>query len=90
MVQLECPRHPNPSVSSFFGVVRIPFSNYWPSGVIRMGSQYEGKKVGNSSDQKWLNRLQMVQLECPRHPNPSVSSFFGVVRIPFPIIGPLG
>ena len=88
------PRYPNPSVSSFFGGVRILFSQYWPSGGNKeWAPQYESEKVGNSSDQKWLNRLQMVQLECPRHPNPSVSSFSGVVRIfynemgelPFPI-----
>ena len=33
--------------------------------------------------QNWLNRLQMVQFECPRHPNPSVSSISEVGRIPF-------
>ena len=55
-----------------------------------MGFQYEGEKVGNSSDPKWLNRLQMVQLECPRHLNPSVSSFSGVVRIPFSNYWPSG
>ena len=38
MVQFECPRHWNPSVSPISGVGRIPFSDYWPSGVIRMGS----------------------------------------------------
>ena len=38
MVQLECPRHWKPTVSFFSGVVRFPFSQYWPSGVIRMGS----------------------------------------------------
>ena len=37
MVQFECPRHWKPSVSSTFGVGRIPFSHYWPSGVIRIG-----------------------------------------------------
>ena len=37
MVQFECPRHWKPSVSSNFEVGRIPLSNYWPSGVIRIG-----------------------------------------------------
>ena len=35
------------------------------------------------SEQKGLGRLQMVQFECPRHWNPSVSSSFGVWRVPF-------
>ena len=38
MVKFECPGHWNPSVSSNFGVGRILFSDYWPSGVIRMAS----------------------------------------------------
>ena len=38
MVQIECPRQWKPTVSFFSGVVRFPFSHYWPSGVIRMGS----------------------------------------------------
>ena len=38
MVQFECPRHWNPSVSSNFGVERTTFSDNWPFGVIRMGS----------------------------------------------------
>ena len=37
MVQFECPRHWKPSVSSNFKVGWIPFSHYWPSGVIRIG-----------------------------------------------------
>ena len=37
MIQFECPRHWKPSVSSTFGVGRIPFSHYCPSGVIRIG-----------------------------------------------------
>ena len=37
MVQFECPRHWKPSVSSNFWVGWIPFSHYWPSGVIRIG-----------------------------------------------------
>ena len=37
MVQHEWPRHWNPSVSSNFEVGWIPFSQYWPFGVIRIG-----------------------------------------------------
>ena len=38
MVKFECPRHCKPSVSFSFEVGWIPFSHYWPSGVIRNGS----------------------------------------------------
>ena len=38
MAQFECPRHWKPSVSFSFEVGWIPFSHYWPSGVIRNGS----------------------------------------------------
>ena len=37
MVQYDCHKHWKPTVSFSFGVVRIPFSHYWPSGVIRIG-----------------------------------------------------
>ena len=41
----------NALVISFkFGVGRIPFSDYWPSGVIRMGSQYKSEKVETLSE----------------------------------------
>ena len=37
------------------------------SGVIRNGSsQYEGQEGGKISEQNQFNRLQLVQLECPR------------------------
>ena len=62
-VQFEWPWHQNPSASSNFEVGRIPFSDNWPSGVIRMGSQYESEKFGKFSGQKWLFRLQIVQFE---------------------------
>ena len=38
MAQFKCPRHWNPSMSSISGVGWTPLSDYWPSGVIRMGS----------------------------------------------------
>ena len=38
MVQFECPRHWKPTASSNFEIGRIPFSAYWSSGVIRIGS----------------------------------------------------
>ena len=37
MVQFDSPRHLKSSVSSSFKVGWIPFSHYWPSGVIRIG-----------------------------------------------------
>ena len=46
---------------------RIPFSDNWPSWVIRMGSQYENGKIEKISGQKWLIRLQMVQFEGSWH-----------------------
>ena len=78
MVQFEWPRHWNPSASSNFDVGRIPFSDNWPSGVIRMGPQYESEEVGNILEQNRLKWLKMVQFECPRHPMLSVSSNFKV------------
>ena len=35
-------------------VGRIPLSHNWPSGVIRMGSQYEGEKVEKFGEQTGL------------------------------------
>ena len=40
-------------------------------------------KVGKISEQKWLNRLQMVQFECPRHWNSCVSLRLGELHFPF-------
>ena len=91
MVQFECPRHWKPPVF-IFGVGRIPFSHYWPSGVIRNGSlfpwplrgnkemapQYEGLKGAKIWEQKWLNGLQIVRFECTSGWNPSFSFSFEV------------
>ena len=52
MVQFECPRHPNPSVSSNFEVGWIPFSHYWPSGEIRIGLPVWKRKLWKSSGTK--------------------------------------
>ena len=73
LVQFECPRHWNPPVSSNFEVGRFPFSDYWTSGVIRMGSQYESEKVGIILAQEELNGLHLVQGECLGRWNPSVT-----------------
>ena len=82
-INLNFPRHWNPPVSSNFEVGRFPFSDYWTSGVIRMGSQYESEKVGIILAQEELSGLHLVQFECPGHRNPPVSSNFGVGRFPF-------
>ena len=37
MVQFDCPWHLKSSVSSSFGVEKLPISQNWPSGVIRIG-----------------------------------------------------
>ena len=55
-----------------------------------MAPQYENVKGVKISEQKWLNGLQMVQLECPRHWKPSVTFSFGVGRIPFSHYWPFG
>ena len=42
------------------------------------------KKDGKFPGQKEFNGLHMIQIEWPRHPNPSISSSFKVGRIPSP------
>ena len=48
-----------------------------------MGSQYESEKVGKFLGQERLNKLHLVQFECPMHWKPPVSSNFEVGRFPF-------
>ena len=47
MVQFECPRHPNPSVSSNFGVGRIPLFQL----------------LGLSGNKNWPPSMKMKKLE---------------------------
>ena len=50
------------------------------SGVLRIkkwDTQYKDEEVRNIMEQNQLNRLQMVQFECPRYRNPCVSSILG-------------
>ena len=48
------------------------------SGVIRNWTpQYKDQDDGKIWEQNQLNRLQMVQFECPKYRNPCVSSIFG-------------
>ena len=62
-----------------------PFHFFFPPQRKRLN-----EKVGKLWEQKWLNRLQMVQFECPRHPNPSVCPFLKLEEFPFLSISPLG
>ena len=52
------------------------FSFFW--GIKEMGSPAWMSRVGKNSEQHWLKGLQMIQFECPRHWNSSVSSILGV------------
>ena len=59
-----------------------PFFSFQLSGVIRNWTpQYIDQDDGKFLERNQLNRLQMVQFECPKYRNPCVSSIFG--RIPF-------
>ena len=74
---------PKRNFTTILEVGGIPLSHYQPSsGVIRMGSQYEGEEVEKFGDQDWLKGLQMIQFECQMHWNPSVWSILEVGRIP--------
>ena len=57
LVQFECARHWKSPVSFNYEVGIFPFSHNWTCGVIRMGSQYEGEKVGIILAQEELNGL---------------------------------
>ena len=72
IVQFECPQK-SPSQSQ---VVRIPFSHFQSAslrGNKNWPPQYEGEIIGKFSEQKWLNRLKMVQFESLRHRNPRLT-----------------
>ena len=55
-----------------------------------MVPQYESATNGKLPEQNGLKGLQMVQFECPRHPNPSVSFSSEVALFPFLSISALG
>ena len=58
-------------------VGRIPFSHFQ-----HWAPQYKDVEVGKFKEQNWLSRLQMVQVECPRHSNPCVSLRLGEFHVP--------
>ena len=70
MVQFECPRHWKPSVSSNFKVGRIPFSHYWPSGVIRIGLPVWRWKRWKISRTKGVERDANGPVWMPQAPKP--------------------
>ena len=66
-------------------VGRIPFSHFQPSslwGNKNWTPQYKDVEVGKLREQNWLNMLQMVQLECPRHANLCFSLRLGEFHFP--------
>ena len=88
-VQLESSRVRNHCVSFTVGGIQFPNSSPAPSflllsGVIRNGStQYQGEGGGEILKQNQLNRLKMIQFECPRVRNHCVS-FLEESNFPFP------
>ena len=64
---LKAPGTETPLSHPYWKLEEFPFSHNWPSGVIRMGSQYEGEKVEKFGEQDWLKGLQMLHFECPMH-----------------------
>ena len=90
MVQYECPKHRKPTVSFSFEVVKIPFSHYWPFGVIRMVSQYESENGARTRAQEELNGLHLVQFECAITGRALSHPILKLEDFPFLIIGPVG
>ena len=63
---------------------RIPLSSLPLSGVIRNWTpQYKDQEGGITLEQNQLNRLHMVQFDCPMYRSPCVSFISG--RFPFPL-----
>ena len=68
----------------FWVIPFFSFSPLWDNK--KWDHQYEDEEVGKFREQNWLNRLQMVQFECPRHSKPCVLLRLG--EFPFPIFCP--
>ena len=62
-------------VNPFFQFPAPADSSLW--GNKKREPQYKDQEGGNLLEQNQLNRLQMVQFECPKYRNPCVSSTFG-------------
>ena len=82
MVQFECPRHWKTCATLRLGEIHFPFFSLPLSRVIRIGPQYRSVKVGKLGEQNWLNRLQMVQFECPRHWKTCATLRLGEIHFP--------
>ena len=80
MVQFECPRHLILSASSNFGVGRFPFSQYQPSGVIRIGSPVWRIKSWKNLRVKWAVHAVNDPFWMPKALKPFLSSNFYVNR----------
>ena len=68
-------------VNPFFQFPAPADSSLW--GNKKREPQYKDQEGGNLLEQNQLNRLQMVQFECPKYRNPCISFTFA-----FPAIGP--
>ena len=69
----------------FTQIERIQFSHFQPTSLLgnkNWAPQYKDVEVAKFREQNWLNRLQMVQFECPRHSNPCVSLRLGEFHFP--------
>ena len=87
MVQFECPWHPNPSVSSNFEVGWIPFSHYWPSGVIRIGLPVWRWKSWKSFGTKWAQWAANGPVWMPQAlKTPCLIQFWSWMNPPFPLL----
>ena len=62
-------------VNPFFQFTAPAASSLW--GNKKREPQYKDLKSGKILEQNLLNRLQMVQFECPKDRNPCVSFTFG-------------
>ena len=55
------------------------FSTLW--GNKKWAPQYKDEEVGKFWEQNQLNRLQVVQFECPEYRNPVYHPIFGVLGV---------
>ena len=91
MVQFDSPWHLKSSVSSSFKVGWIPFSHYWPSGVIRIGlPSMKVKKMEKFQSKSGLMGCKWSSLNATGTGNPLSHPVLELRNCPFPNIGPLG
>ena len=91
MVQFECPRHQNLLVSSFSGVGRIPFSDYWPSGGNKNGlPSMKVDKLENYQNKSGSTGCKWSSLNAPGTGNPLSHSVLKLDDFPFPLLAQWG